>query len=263
MRKSFDVICKVCDKAVRLYVDTGELSLDDPHCWVAKAFVKQVAPAICHDHCMDDRSRKWLAEEKAQKLVARAQEWAGICPPLYQSLDVERLPDQAALAAAMAWGWGPKGLVLFGPTGFGKTRIAYQVAAREFAANRTIAAMTHPEFSGRVIKLMDGRNSLDRWIETLSRVDIFFLDDLGKSRFTDYADRGKHSEEVLFDVFERRTASLLPTIFTCNLTGRSLKDSMSPDRGAPFLRRVNEFCDRIHVDCGRSAKQTPAEKGTL
>lgn len=262
---NFTTVCHVCSKPLTVSIPDHFAKIDMKFSHAAQSqrkkdgkpfeeamdlmelLARKLVPTMNHTHCVERRDRKYLAEEKAAKLVARAEAWAGICPAIYQATDPSRIPDQAAYAEAMTWKYGPKGMVLHGPTGFGKTRIAYQVVRREFDASRMVFAFTHSEFASKVIKLMDGRHSLDKWVDVLCHADLLFIDDLGKSRFTDYADRGKHSEEVLFSIFETRTAINLPTIFTTNLAGHDLKAAMSPDRGAPFVRRLNEFSTYIGV----------------
>src|SRR3989337_716532 len=46
----------------------------------------------------------------------RIDKFSKICPPLYQATEVGRLP-QRQLGLAMAWQYGPRGLILLGETG--------------------------------------------------------------------------------------------------------------------------------------------------
>jgi DNA replication protein DnaC len=85
-------------------------------------------------------------------------------------------------------------------------------------------------------------------MKMLSKCDILFIDDLGKSKFQTFDGTGKAAEEFLFDLVNDRMAAMKPCVFTCNKDGETLKASMSEDRGEPFLRRLRESCVSVNFD---------------
>lgn len=179
--------------------------------------------------------------EQAAKEEARLANWCAICPPAYQNSESALIPDQAAHEQVLKWEFGAKGLMLFGPTGRGKTRSMFMLLRQQFEQFKSVLYFSHTDFSGRVISMMNDRRAADRWLALLVRVDVLFIDDLGKSKFITNDGGAKHSEEILFDVFEKRIGQKLPTMFTSNFDGRTLQEQMSPDRGEPFIRRLREF----------------------
>ena len=197
----------------------------------------RMAPTHC-DACsavLDAEHRTDQQDERQQRFLAA---WADICPPLYRDTDPARLPKKQ-LAKVMSWTYGPRGLLLHGSTGKGKTRCAYQLLHRlHFEEHRRIIAMTATSFS-HYCGARFGNQTGEKWIRELSQAEVFFLDDLGKGRLTERA------EAELFGLIEARIADCLPLILTTNATGASLVEQLSPDRGEPLVRRLREFCESV------------------
>jgi len=186
------------------------------------------------------------AEAEAAEIEARATEaarafWPKVCPPLYRATEAGRLP-QDALADVLAWQYGPEGLLLLGPTGTGKTRAAFLLLKRLVLEElRIVRAFDGLGFDHECVRQFRGKDGEDgeAWADALARVEVLFLDDLGKGCFT------PRVEAELFGLIERRAANCLPIIATTNLTGRDLAGKVSADRGAPLVRRLREFCKCI------------------
>jgi DNA replication protein DnaC len=160
--------------------------------------------------------------------------WNSICPPLYLKTAPARLP-QAALAEVLGWSLGPRGLLLVGPTGTGKTRAVYLLLRRLLEAGVRIRAFDCAGFGhecGR--RFRDGTG--EDWADALAKADLVFLDDVGKVSFTE------RYQTELFALVERRAANMLPIIATTNMAGDDLQPRMSADRGQPLVRRLREFC---------------------
>lgn len=198
-------------------------------------------PAYC-DPCgkiehNESQKRQDEALQAAQKQRVRDQ-WATICPPLYQLTDPTRLP-QDKLTKVMEWQYGAEGLVIHGDTGRGKTRAAYLLLRSiHFEEGKKIAAFHSNTFAHRCAKeFFEG--SGEDWIAHLSTVDVLFLDDLGKSKFTERV------ECELFGLIENRVANLKPIIVTTNFVGESLASKMTNDRAEPMVRRLREFCQSV------------------
>lgn len=169
--------------------------------------------------------------------------WRTICPPLYRDHDVSRMPEQMAerLAEVMAWHFGAKGMLLQGPTGTGKTRCAYLRLKQANAAGCRIIAFGAAGVADACATAY-GRGDGPQWLRNMVDVDILFLDDLGKSVFTERADA------TLFALIEGRTSKLKPIIATTNLTGAELAGRLSMARAAPLIRRLREFCTIIKFE---------------
>jgi len=61
------------------------------------------------------------------------------------------------------------------------------------------------------------------------------IDEIGKERFTDSV------EQNLYRLIEIRALECKPILWTSNLSGRSLRESMSRSRGPALTRRLAEF----------------------
>lgn len=197
----------------------------------------QLEPKVLCPECDRQKKLQKQQDQQRQRHDRTEAQWKIICPPLYRATDPSRLP-QDALAKAMAWRYGPQGLLLVGPTGGGKTRAAYVLLRRLLEEGLKIVAFDCAGFGHEVgRRFRDGTG--EDWVDGLAGVDIVFLDDLGKIPFTERA------EAELFSLIERRTANEVPIIATTNMIGTDLEAKASQDRGAPMVRRLREFCKVI------------------
>jgi DNA replication protein DnaC len=169
------------------------------------------------------------------RLLTLKSQWEAICPPLYRDTDVDRLP-QPATGKVLSWEHNPKGLLIAGDTGKGKTRATYSLLRRLHFEGRTIAAFDAISFGHRCSTAFKDPEQGMKWIHNLCRADILFLDDFGKIKMTDRV------ESELFGLVELRVSHLKPIIVTTNASGATLEDMLSADRGAPLVRRLREFC---------------------
>ena len=211
-----------------------------------------ISPLACDvcENCKTDKGKaegvrlSAQAEAEVAEIEARATEaarafWPKVCPPLYRATEAGRLP-QDALADVLAWQYGPQGLLLMGPTGTGKTRAAFLLLKRLVLEDlRIVRAFDGLGFDHECVRHFRSDGGGEDWADALAKVDVVFLDDLGKGCFT------PRVEAELFGLIERRAANCLPTIATTNMTGRDLAGKVSADRGAPMVRRLREFCKCI------------------
>jgi len=171
----------------------------------------------------------------------RIDKFSKICPPLYQATEVGRLP-QRQLGLAMAWQYGPRGLILLGETGVGKTRAAWMLLKRVLVEDKKEHAFLWFDAIGfgHAIAKHYRLEDAEDWLARVAAIPLLFFDDLGKLKLTERA------EVELFGVIEKRCAAELPLIVTTNDTGDSLAARMTDIRGPAMIRRLREFCEPIH-----------------
>lgn len=158
-----------------------------------------------------------------------------LCPPIYRETDKTRL-NQKALRQALSWKMGPRGLLLAGPSGTGKTRIAWLVL--EQAAVSQFTAFDCVSF-GRILGQRYKEERAEEWLMEVAACPLVFFDDLGKLKLTDRV------ESELFGVIDYRCSHKLPIIATTENTGASLAGRMTEERRHGLVRRLREFCEVV------------------
>lgn len=183
----------------------------------------------------EERQRQYIRE-------MRESTFRRLCPPIYQQTDTARLP-QDKLTTVTAWKYGPKGLLLVGPTGTGKTRCAWQLLRRLILSGHRVRAFDGLGWAVAVSEAFGKPDETEQWLDDVCKADVLFIDDLFKGKMTEA------QELAAGGVFERRTSHLLPVIVTMNSTGRMILDRMTDqgraDRGEPLIRRMGEFCEVV------------------
>jgi DNA replication protein DnaC len=194
------------------------------------------APVTC-----DDCNKKFKAENaaKTEEAIKRGREtkWLKMCPPLYQDSDLSRLP-KLSTEKVLGWKFGPRGLVIYGDTGKGKTRAAFLLCKKLHDKGLAVSAFHGNRFAHDCAKKF-GEGNGENWIEGLVCKDVVFFDDLGKFKLTERV------EAELFGLIETRVANLKPVIITTNFIGGDLEAKMTADRGEPLVRRLREFCESV------------------
>ena len=101
-----------------------------------------------------------------------------------------------------------KGLILYGPTGLGKTRTAWQIVRRAITEHqRSVIFLKDTEFGRQIERSYDTTYGHDKLLRRLSTVDLLIIDDMGKAKMTE------RLEADLFMILDARTDHN-PTVIT-------------------------------------------------
>ena len=173
-----------------------------------------------------------------------------LCLKLYQCTNICRLEDDLRrqgcdtrwIDEVLDWQYGPRGLVLSGPTGVGKSRVMWQLLRRLLdEEHRTGVVLNAVTFrSGLQSAACEG--ATEEFVRRLVRADILYWDDLGQMHLTGAA------SEMLLHVVEERTCGEMPILTTTQYSGEELDIQFnSSEMGQAIRRRLNEFCRVVRV----------------
>jgi DNA replication protein DnaC len=194
--------------------------------------------------------------EKNVRIHEKESRYTCLCPPLYRDTVKERIPDQLALVTALRWhptiaqpdgvsfAVNPRGLVLVGEPGSGKTRAAWLLIRRCIFANCRVITFDGLGWGLAVSKHFGDSETVEEWVASLCQTDVLFIDDIFKSKMTEA------QEFAIFGVLDRRSAHRKPTIVTMNSSGAALASRATDaggerDRMEAIMRRLSEFSDVI------------------
>jgi DNA replication protein DnaC len=185
---------------------------------------------------------EYKERKRQHELSARRASWKSLCPPEYRNTISEQLPNVPKFEEVQKWQYGPKGLLLVGPTRRGKTRSAWKLLERlHFDEHQKIMAFTPMDLKLAVANAWRDTETAEDWIDTLRYVDVLFFDDLDTIKFTEAV------EETIYDAFEFRPTHQRPVIATVNRTGRELAARMNANgRGAKIVERMREYCQVVN-----------------
>ena len=87
----------------------------------------------------------------------------------------------------------------------------------------------------------DSAEDADEFLDKARNKEILFLDDVGKEKFTERV------ASQFYDLIEHRTANMLTTVWTTNMSPSELKERLGDDKGGPTIRRLKEFSKIIEA----------------
>jgi DNA replication protein DnaC len=176
----------------------------------------------------------------------RERLWLAMCPDDFHDTERRRLPCSAAvIQRVLAHPIRIRSLRLSGPTGSGKTRLAWELLHPEFNNGAKITAFDAGEFGAKASgAYRDGIE--EEFFASLMKPDILFLDDIGKGRLT------ARVVEALFTIIDRRGNARKAILATMNYTIEALRTKMlteqiDPETTEALLRRIQDRFEVIPV----------------
>lgn len=151
---------------------------------------------------------------------ALAGQWDAIAPAKYRDARLDDFGDGPPRDALNRWrgNWGDGiNLLVFGPTGVGKTHAAFAAARHPFAETGQLDFWPVVE----LLDLLDWRNpEAGDHMHTATHSPLVILDDLGLGDSNEWRDR------MLYSIINRRWLDDLPTIATTNLPPEQLRQNI-------------------------------------
>lgn len=179
-------------------------------------------------------ARKALAEQKATAMLAKI-------PPAYRKTEQAKLPFPDCLDRALKWEFNPMGLLLYGPSRSGKSRIAWKIVEREIMGGREVSTLAALDLITYPAMLMEDFGAAGRMVRALSETELLLMDDVFKSKLSE------RIEELLFAVLEQRGIWQRPTLVTLNDTPETLRARLSADRGPALIGRLSDYCQPFEI----------------
>lgn len=229
------VRCQLCKMPVAVEIPTEGEFFHEPILRVARL-------TAVHDACGDRHDNEIKAAEIMTRETAKLCSWKTLCPPEYQK-PIEwryKSANRTNLNKVLAWQYGERGLLIYGEPGTCKTRFIWKLLEREWNNGRTMAMQSHTGFRQTVSALASAdQQRMVNWIGGLIKVEILFLDDLGKGKST------PASEEAFFELIDSRMTMKRPVLFTSDMTTERIEGHFGEDYARGLMRRILERTEAI------------------
>lgn len=226
-QRRIQAICRTCDESFEGWEATvlGK-RIWSQHCQICTE--KHDATPVAPD---PDREEAW-------KVACPEAEFRTIAEG--GATDVRRLHrDCSRLEQITSWQYGAKGLLIRGDTGKCKTRAVWRVLRAMFDQGKTFAVLSSGRFAREAMDAQ-GKFTLSEWFDRLAKVHVFVLDDLGKSKWSEWV------WGQFFELIDERHKNHRPYIVTTNETSTTMKAKcVDPATWEPLNRRLTEDCTRI------------------
>lgn len=200
-----------------------------------------------HYRFCPEEVERLIAEEEAEERRRRREAWIfkqnerydKTCPPLMKNTDISRL-QQAQLKTVLDWKYQPKGMILHGITGAGKTRIIWVKLKQISDEGSGWTYFQSRKLQDVLLKSVFDKTH-DLFMKQLTQTRLLVIDDLGKEK------AGDKWVTDLFDIVDRRCEAEKPTFITTNYNGEKLTQKYlraNPENDETceaLLRRLREF----------------------
>lgn len=131
-------------------------------------------------------------------------------------------------------GGRPRGLLLLGQVGSGKTHLAAAAANQLLRRGKRVLFLVVPDFLDELRNSFGGEGAeSQRLLDKAKRTEVLVLDDLGTHNMSDW------TRSVLFSVLNYRVNEGLTTIATSNLDFAALQEQL----GTRSLSRLLSLCE--------------------
>ena len=137
-----------------------------------------------------------IAARKKSEIESSRNKFLDQVPVSFRRTERGKLPFPEKLDAALNWNFGSRGLLLFGPTGCGKSRVIWEVAKREIGKGIKVRCLSAYELIRYPAMFMAGDDAAGKFAEELVEAQLLLLDDVFKAKPTE------RIEELLFTVIE-------------------------------------------------------------
>ena len=194
---------------------------------------------------MDEIGANYIAEYRRASAVAR---WDAACPSIMHEINMDHAglhQNLPAIRAVMAWEQQPRGMLITGPTGTGKSRASWQLMRKLAEQAREDRHFTASEFfTAMQARVNYGRDDAGEWVRAMARAPIVFIDDLGQEAVA--ASKQDWAQGWFFQFLDQRLGNALPLIITTNMTSEQIAGaSTSQIRSDPLIRRLLELCEIV------------------
>jgi DNA replication protein DnaC len=168
--------------------------------------------------------------------------WEAICPPQFRDhkKDHPKFPKAQYLATKDYL--GGESLLLFGPTGSGKTSLAMWLAKRCLVRCNMHVGVLWPE----QLKAVKGQREILQWVEKWGRYDLLVLDDALLTGAQD-----ERITDALKDLLDYRMRYNRPNILSSQIGGEEYKAQADKFENvtAADLKRVDALLRRLRETC--------------
>lgn len=192
----------------------------------------------------DELGLEYLAKAKKRDAIARYEFDCQKGYPDTNFEDARLLAYKEAIQRVLSWQYGPKGMILSGPTGRGKTRAVFglyrRLACEEGRSARYMFAGDW--FSTLQGEIRYGKDEARAWVEGIASHPLVILDDLGQEAVMNA--KQDWAEAWFFRFLDIRIAKRLPLIVTTNLDASAMASAFNSSgsiRAHPLIRRLLEL----------------------
>jgi DNA replication protein DnaC len=192
------------------------------------------------------------AEKRRARRHKLAHRWKECCPRLYKHSDwnhpkLARYTQQ--IEQVRHWKVGPRGLLITGPSGRGKTRSMWDLLRRLLCRESVDVRIWNSQdfFQTMQEQINYGRDESRSWVDAMARIPVLAIDDWGQEAVTNA--RSEWAQATFFRLLELRMGEGRPLIVTTNLTARQIAgNDQGGLRSDPLLRRLLEACEVVRFE---------------